>query len=63
MKAVICPVCNGTGKYFTDKWDACHGCNGKGWVEVHEEQSIYPYYPWTITYPFGYIVSVSQQDW
>lgn len=28
----ICPVCEGRGKY-DDK--QCHGCKGKGWVEVH----------------------------
>lgn len=52
-KADICPVCNGTGKYkeynnyysyateplYCEK--VCHGCNGKGWVEVGgiDEQS------------------------
>ena len=34
-----CPVCG--GKSYLDKWDdatfsrtTCHGCDGKGWVEV-----------------------------
>jgi len=31
MKAVICPVCEGSGKYKDKK---CHGCDGKGWVSV-----------------------------
>ena len=46
MKADLCPVCMGTGRYHTisvdneekvDHTRACHGCDGKGWVEVHEE--------------------------
>ena len=44
--AEICPVCNGTGiyKHYRDYkemtngvcyWEqTCHGCNGKGWVQV-----------------------------
>jgi len=50
MKAVICPVCNGTGKLAdtastggADK--VCHGCGGKGWVEVHNDYHYYPIYP------------------
>lgn len=47
MKAEICPVCKGIGKYveylnyyintapYTEK--TCHGCNGRGWVSVPEE--------------------------
>ena len=47
MKAVICPVCWGKGviKDVTDEGmedKTCHGCNGKGWVEVGEN---YPYIP------------------
>jgi uncharacterized protein with PIN domain len=45
MKAVICPVCNGSGmKYYESTppeslntsgvFKTCHGCGGKGWVEV-----------------------------
>ena len=49
MKAVKCPICKGRGKITkpTPKWEGtitdeeiceqCYGCNGKGWVEVHEE--------------------------
>jgi len=40
-KAVVCPVCGGTGKVverkFTDvREKTCHGCGGLGWVEVSE---------------------------
>jgi len=43
-KAVICPICHGKGKIkredvsTTDdnKWKVCHGCGGRGWVEVSE---------------------------
>jgi len=43
MKAVRCPVCYGkgivygvaeTGAYPTT---SCHGCAGKGWIEVRED--------------------------
>ena len=48
MKAVLCPVCNGSGTY---KWSypadtvaehsaTCHGCRGKGWVEVPDYQGL-----------------------
>ena len=43
-KAVTCPVCLGSGnknrllydrgKEVTGKDETCHGCSGKGWVEV-----------------------------
>lgn len=39
-RAVICPVCLGKGKNLPDEITTsavkiiCHGCNGKGWVEV-----------------------------
>ena len=53
MKAVICPVCEGKGQIkdaeimgpevteITTK--LCHGCSGKGWVEVNE--AYLPYEP------------------
>lgn len=41
-----CPVCNGAGKY-NEK--ICHGCNGKGWIEVGNNSFgtpvPYPYNP------------------
>ena len=47
MKPVLCPVCNGRGKV---EEKTCHGCGGKGWVEVAEDYYCYspycnpPYY-------------------
>ena len=59
MKAAICPVCNGSGKYQTPKeaMDGdigvkCHGCQGLGWIEVHETIGIpvpYPVPSWPVT--------------
>lgn len=48
MQAVICPVCDGSGKYkklgeYEEK--VCHGCGGKGWVEVHEQLYCVHCYP------------------
>lgn len=54
MKAQLCPVCKGTGDYRGGK---CHGCQGKGWVEVHEGDNDYPcgpQYPWYPLYPYPY---------
>ena len=44
MQAVICPVCNGTGKINLDpvgtgaNLKVCHGCQGRGWVSVLEDR-------------------------
>lgn len=52
MKAVKCPVCNGTGKVEpypnysssnTSSKITCNGCNGKGWVEVAESYKDYDF--------------------
>ncbi len=60
MKAVICPVCSGTGKICTGIDDHnntasinsitkdCHGCDSKGWVEVNEDNVVWP---WAYYYP------------
>lgn len=52
-RAVICPVCDGAGKIDEDYPGAgksneriCHGCGGKGWVEVAD--GVYPMYPFVI---------------
>jgi len=62
-KAVLCPVCNGSGtlkvipQYQTtanhNYETTCHGCNGKGWVEVTDDcvcptpyNPYNPYNPW-----------------
>ena len=48
MKPVRCPVCNGSGSvkqeaalevsadYVGEISVTCHGCGGRGWVEVSE---------------------------
>lgn len=49
-KAVLCPVCNGEGEFKTRP---CHGCDGKGWVQVRED-ICYHYYPNHLyTIPYG----------
>ena len=65
MEAQKCPVCDGSGKY---KDKTCHGCDGKGWVEVgvdyppplpynpfpHRDDPWRPYKPWDV-YPYTWI--------
>jgi len=41
-----CPVCDGSGDVATKQ---CHGCAGRGWVEVKDEAPAVPYIPW---YPY-----------
>jgi len=42
-RAVICPVCGGTGKVRKGSFSCnprevtCHGCHGRGWVEVSDK--------------------------
>jgi hypothetical protein len=59
-QAVLCPVCNGSGgipkqsgtssSSTADK--PCHGCNGRGWVEVGiSYPTIPPYNPYPAPYP------------
>lgn len=66
MHAEICPICKGTGKITTGRDSTtpiektCHGCNGKGWIEIHDRYNpILTYYPqiepfpkppWTVTW-------------
>jgi hypothetical protein len=41
-KAIICPVCEGSGitqAIGIAQSTPCHGCGGRGWVEVSEECS------------------------
>ena len=45
MRAQICPVCNKSGQYEGRK---CHGCNGRGWVQVPEDQPML----WTLHPPY-----------
>ena len=38
--AEVCPVCKGSGRIGCDSTSpaqACHGCNGLGWVTIGEE--------------------------
>jgi len=47
--AEICPICHGRGKIrnpediTTPMEITCHGCGGKGWIEVSNERSYYPF--------------------
>lgn len=54
MQAVICPVCCGSGKYKEQPSTTapvekqCHGCSGRGWVEIGSVQPS----PWPIPEPY-----------
>ena len=61
LQAQICPVCNGSGKIMseptTNKDKTCHGCDGRGWVEVGTPAYLpaYPNYPWEYP-PYFYVI-------
>lgn len=48
-QAVICPICEGKGKILDEAtklltcptFNPCHGCGGKGWVEVGQVKPDY----------------------
>ena len=49
--AETCPVCKGSGLVYPEKGrkiddvtvaQTCHGCNGKGWVEVGDTIPAFP---------------------
>ena len=56
-----CPICGGSGK-LPDKV-TCHGCGGKGWVEVGKDSPYIPRPPYPHeyvpeprrTYPHGHV--------
>lgn len=57
MKAVKCPFCEGSGKVsptlpIGTEMVPCHGCGGRGWVEVGESYPLCPTYPWPLFHPF-----------
>jgi hypothetical protein len=62
MHAELCPVCLGTGhrerlrvpSSEITKETICHGCGGRGWVEIEDSTPQYmPYYPLPST-PYYY---------
>ena len=47
--AQICPICGGKGKIqdpFTNVEETCHGCSGRGWIEVSDTYN--PWLKWDI---------------
>jgi hypothetical protein len=75
MHSEICPICHGKGEIGTGQHNTtgetkktCHGCHGKGWIEVSngfypivvQPHPANPYpsfpFPWCptiITYPYS----------
>lgn len=46
MHAEICPVCKGEGELINGVIKKqCHGCDGKGWIELSDDGPSYPYIP------------------
>lgn len=43
MEAVICPICNGTGKIGWYSEITCHGCEGTGQVESDKVEEAMEY--------------------
>ena len=66
MQAVKCPICEGRGFSVVVEREPpmqpCHGCSGKGWVEVGDSKTTYIWSPPNITLgsnslPCGYSTS------
>ena len=67
MHSELCPVCHGTGEVDRAAFDStdtskkpCHGCNGRGWVEVKDDKgpTVYPVLPktpWIVPDPLPYV--------
>jgi len=66
-QVVICPICHGNGKVRKiddimiadaapsikeERRETCHGCGGKGWIEIGKDD--YPNYPYIPYYPTPY---------
>lgn len=50
----VCPICHGKGKLYDYSGkehveEKCHGCGGRGWVEVRDEPAIQPSHCWPDT--------------
>ena len=46
MHAELCPVCEGAGVVILEEGANpidCYGCDGDGWVEVHNDPEYVPY--------------------
>lgn len=73
--AEICPICHGKGKIpnpenVTAPTEiTCHGCNGRGWVEISDEYPSYPYYPPIfpddpyLWYPYWYKITITYDNY
>ena len=51
--AETCPICKGKGDLPSNtskQKETCHGCSGKGWIEV-SDKILSPHYPPTKTRP------------
>ena len=58
-QAVLCPVCNGSGNITPSVSNGstamptshtCHGCSGKGWIEIDDDST---QYVWSGTCPLN----------
>ena len=65
-----CPICNGKGTIpenygwidptnTSENEKTCHGCGGKGWIEVSDQQYI-PYEMYTSS---GSLTSINSNNW
>jgi hypothetical protein len=73
MHSEKCPVCNGTGEKPTQIINKevtqpniqipCHGCNGKGWIEVTDDKIIYIPQPYPYPNPYPYDLPWHPQIW
>lgn len=62
-KAVKCPVCEKKGCLIIEgKEKKCHGCFGKGWIEISED-NVYPWWYWQyLTYNGNSYVYINKES-
>lgn len=61
-----CPICYGSGRIGVERTSRkdCHGCQGKGWIEVDDTIPVFPGpYPTPVPMPYLPRSGWHRDDW